>query len=157
MRTLLVLLAACDAGMIPATRDDSAGVLAGRDGHLYAVVRLVAAREECSNLGGEHATLAIDEPAARVVHAGGHGVRLGFGATSSGNEVASDRYFIAELRTLTNEPGKPIRNPGWCLGELPRYHGDVARLVPVHDRADGQRRLAEIAARGMPKGAMQIE
>jgi hypothetical protein len=142
MRIVLLVLAACDAGLVPVTPDD-VGPIVGADHRIYAVARLVANVEECSNLGGEHDTLEIDEPAHRLIHAGGHGDHLVGGTSMYGVVPGPERYYIAVLDRFGPVD---IADPGWCLRDLPHYSGHAVRLVPARDRADAQRRLAEVAA-----------
>src|SRR5258706_2449810 len=136
---VLVVLAACEAGMIPATVDTTVAPIVGPDGRTYAVVHLIANAEECSNLGGEHDTLELDEPAHRLIHAGGHGEHLVGGATSYGMSAVPDRYYIAVLDQFGPVE---IRDPGWCLDHLPHYDGHAQVLLPARDRADARSRLA---------------
>jgi hypothetical protein len=123
------------------------------------VVQLVDWREECSNEGGEHYTLALDEPGnvPRVVHAGGHGIDLHLaGAGPLGRwelpldapgPVASG-YFVAEV-ALRDPPYDATHDvPAWCLSGLPSYAGSVLRLLPASDRDAARRQLAEIAVLG---------
>jgi hypothetical protein len=128
-------------------------------GRTYAVVHIIERREECSGAGGEHYTLALDEPgnAPRVVHAGGHGIYLHLAGAGplgrrdlpldASGEIASG-YFVAEV-ALRDPPYDSTHDaPGWCLSGLPAYAGSVLRLLPASDRDDARRQLTEIAVLG---------
>ncbi len=145
MRIALLVLAACDAGFVPVAPDVDTNVVVGVDHRIYAVARLVGNVEECSNMGGEHDTLEIDEPVHRLIHAGGHGMYL-VGGASMYKSVEPERYYIAVLDQFSPIA---IRDPGWCLHDLPHYAGHAEHLVPARDRADALRRLAEVAAHGI--------
>jgi hypothetical protein len=145
MRFALLLVAACEMGIVPVTPEVDTNVVVGADHRIYAVARLIANVGECSNMGGEHDTLEIDEPVHRLIHAGGHGMHL-VGGESSYRVVEPERYYIAVLDQFA---AVDIADPGWCLHDLPHYAGHAEHLVPARDLADAQRRLAEVAAHGI--------
>jgi hypothetical protein len=138
MKWLLLLLAGCDIG-VPATTTL----------HRYAVVSLVETADRCMNMPHFHYTFAVDEPAARLVHASG-----GFDATSElprpwMNSKEAATYYVAEL-AMQPVPEAPIASRGMCASEWTSYWGEVKRVVPAATLADARAKLAVITRDGWP-------
>jgi hypothetical protein len=146
MKLLAIALLACSHPMVPVTAGD---------GHMYAVVRLVAVRDDQSNMGGLHYTFEIDEPGDRhrLVHGGRHGQLLMPDGTLP--EVTMGRapvrpndYYVADLILFA----KPIAGHevgGQLAHGLPDYNGDAYRYAHAHDVRDARCRLAHLATLGM--------
>ena len=128
-------------------------------GHTYAVVQVHDWTSECSNLGGVHWTFSVDGMGPQYfLHGGGHGI---YGASSLPDGIRNlDRlpkpglYYVAEVNLVVHDAA-PVRDAGWCLGDLPVYSGTVLAVAPARDLAAARAQLAAIPTRGLP-GADRI-
>jgi hypothetical protein len=102
----------------------------------YAVAKLVDVTDECSDMGGTHATFRLDEPAQHAIHAGGHGSYV----------KPTGTYYVLDI---TYKPSY-IHNPGWCLDRMPYYIGNATRYMVASDLADARAKLADVRAHGWP-------
>jgi hypothetical protein len=137
MKWLLLLLAGCDIGA-PATTL-----------HTYAVVSLVDTAEPCTNMVRYHYTFAVDEPAARLVHAsGGMDARLELPRPWM-NSKPAPTYYVADL-AMQPVPEAPIASRGMCAEQRTSYWGEVKRVVPAATLADARKELATIERDGWP-------
>jgi hypothetical protein len=147
----------------PGAPPPAAGVVDGPDGRRYAVVSTDLRIDECSGAGGEHYVFDVDvAPSSQPIraHAGGHAVYLGLlphrlrGRADPRSGAA--RWFVAELaiaaRLSEDRDGNPDSSvAGWCLDVLPPTQGSVFRVIPVADRDEGRRLLAEVVRTGLPR------
>ncbi|HEY3808227.1 MAG TPA: hypothetical protein VGL61_36860 [Kofleriaceae bacterium] len=104
--------------------------------HVYAVAKLVDVRDECSDMGGRHATFQLDETAHRAIHAGGHGDYT----TPTGVYYVLDFSFTALV----------VDGAGWCLDHMPKYAGQATRYMVAKDQSDARAKLADVRAHGWP-------
>ncbi len=148
--TIVIITPAAPAA--PAMAQVARGPITTADGRVYAVVRLVAAWSECTNLGGDHAILEVDEPAHRRVHVGGHGAHLQLGLFSPwfGNEprppADAPRYFIAQVE-MRDGDRIAAGEIGDCMGRRwPVPEGIASDLVRARDLDAARLRLAELVA-----------
>ena len=111
------------------------------DGRTFAVVEYGSVQQECTGLGGEHHTFHIDMAgaASKAGHGGGHGFRWW-------HKPVDTRWFIAELAWIP--AAKQSAGLAPCIEG--KFDARIARVLPTAGREDARRRLAEIAATGMP-------
>ena len=127
------VLAACDAGLPEPVEPSPPG-----PHEITAVVRIAGETEECSNLGGRHYTLEIDESAHRIVHFGGHGQLPIDGSSWPAIEAnPRERYYVAKVRF---DPFT-LADGGWCLPPT-HYAGSALAMRPATDLADARAQLA---------------
>jgi hypothetical protein len=132
----------------------------------FAVVSTEQVFHECSGAGGEHYVFAIDGD-TRVVHAGGHSQYLGLlpdriGLAGTPIVASAPRWFVAELAMSPPVSADADGNPdssvsGWCLDRLPRFSGEVLRLVPAADRDAAVKLHATITANGLPRASLTLK
>lgn len=133
------MLVACDAGRAEPVETTSPGPL-----ETHAVVQIVGEQEECSNLGGRHYTLEIDEPARRRVHFGGHGQATIDGFYTATDDVVSaarvkpeHRYYVAKIQFETFDE----TDWNWCVDRA-RFAGVARDLEPATGLAEARAKLA---------------
>ncbi|MBA2542080.1 MAG: hypothetical protein H0V17_20740 [Deltaproteobacteria bacterium] len=132
---LLVVVAACahEVAAAPAPRTTT-----------VAVAEVVSRDEECTGLGGEHYVIRLLDGSRRVLHAGGHGARLGLIP-----EQGFGRAFVVVDVELAGKSGLVAAAP--CVDDLPKFDGYARRVVRAKTLADAKRMHARLVRDGLPK------
>lgn len=124
---------------------------APRDDRRLVIGEVTQRVEECSGMGGEHYVIRLADGSGRIVHAGGHGARLGL--IPDGMPVRDTQFVVVELEPAGAHPtsSELMINRGWCLDAMPeKVDGYAGRITRGGDLARARRMLGELEARGLP-------
>lgn len=116
----------------------------------FALVRFLEAREECSGLGGTHATFEVVAHIGAVgftpekLGLGGHGFHM---KTEQVRKFPRSGWFVVAVgKPLRGEDRVARRRAGWCIGSLAPIDAKADYLVPVTDELEGRALLARLRA-----------
>ncbi len=136
---------------------------------MFAIVRVIQRKEECTNLGGEDYVLELADGTGRFAHAGGHGFRSSLiderfdrvNPKGADPTKAPGRLMVAELKLYA--PAGPDANQiskvshlGPCLDSLPSFAAGAVQLLPARDEAEAKRLLERVQRLGMPPSSINL-